>query len=170
MDVVQFKDEILPLKNKLYRFSLNIVKDEDLAKDVVQECLIKVWEKRNELKLVQNLEAWCMQVTKNKALDKLRSKHVSRTDLFEVKLDKRKETNTPYAVTERGDLMTRIKSLIARLPQRQREVMQLRDIEGYTYKEIGEILQIDINLVKTNLFRARRKLKESLTKENAYGL
>ena len=42
MDVVQFKDEILPLKNKLYRFSLNIVKDEDLAKDVVQECLIKV--------------------------------------------------------------------------------------------------------------------------------
>ena len=170
MDVVQFKDEILPLKNKLYRFSLNIVKDEDLAKDVVQECLIKVWEKRNDLKLVQNLEAWCMQVTKNKALDKLRSKHVSRTDLFESKLHTRKETNTPYAVTERGDLITRIKSLIALLPQRQREVMQLRDIEGYTYKEIGEILEIDINLVKTNLFRARRKLKESLIKENAYGL
>ena len=170
MDVVQFKDEILPLKNKLYRFSLNIVKDEDLAKDVVQECLIKVWEKRNDLKLVQNLEAWCMQVTKNKALDKLRSKHVSRTDLFEVKLDTRKETNTPYALTERGDLMTRIKLLIDLLPQRQREVMQLRDIEGYTYKEIGEILEIDINLVKTNLFRARRKLKESLIKENAYGL
>ena len=52
----------------------------------------------------------------------------------------------------------------------QREVMQLRDIEGYTYKEIGETLEIDINLVKTNLFRARRKLKESLIKENAYGL
>lgn len=170
MDVAQFKDEILPLKNKLYRFSLNIVKDEDLAKDVVQECLIKVWEKRNDLKLVQNLEAWCMQVTKNKALDKLRSKHVSRTDLFEVKLDRRKEKDTPYVVTERGDVMTRIKSLIAELPQRQREVMQLRDIEGYTYKEIGEILEIDINLVKTNLFRARRKLKESLIKENAYGL
>ena len=170
MDVVQFKDEILPLKNKLYRFSLNIVKDEDLAKDVVQECLIKVWEKRNDLKLVQNLEAWCMQVTKNKALDKLRSKHISRTDLFESKPDTRKETNTPYAVTEREDVMTRIKSLIALLPQRQREVMQLRDIEGYTYKEIGEILEIDINLVKTNLFRARRKLKESLIKENAYGL
>lgn len=170
MDVAQFKDEILPLKNKLYRFSLNIVKDEDLAKDVVQECLIKVWEKRNDLKLVQNLEAWCMQVTKNKALDKLRSKHVSRTDLFEVKLDTRKEKDTPYVVTERGDVMTRIKSLIAELPQRQREVMQLRDIEGYTYKEIGEILEIDINLVKTNLFRARRKLKESLIKENAYGL
>ena len=72
-----------------------------------------------------------MQVTKNKALDKLRSKHVSRTDLFELKLDTRKETNTPYAVTEREDVMARIKSLIALLPQRQREVMQLRDIEGY---------------------------------------
>ena len=170
MDVAQFKNEILPLKNKLFRFALNIVKDEDLAKDVVQECLIKVWEKRNDLKLVNNLEAWCMQVTKNKALDKLRSKHMSRTDLFEVKLDTRKERDTPYVVTEREDVMGRIKGLIAQLPERQREVMQLRDIEGYTYKEIGETLEIDINLVKTNLFRARRKLKESLIKENAYGL
>ena len=170
MDVAQFKNEILPLKNKLFRFALNIVKDEDLAKDVVQECLIKVWEKRNDLKLVHNIEAWCMQVTKNKALDKLRSKHMSRTDLFEVKLDTRKERDTPYVMTERGDVMGRIKSLIAELPQRQREVMQLRDIEGYSYKEIGETLEIDINLVKTNLFRARRKLKESLIKENAYGL
>ena len=170
MDVAQFKNDILPLKNKLFRFALNIVKDEDLAKDVVQECLIKVWEKRNDLKLVHNIEAWCMQVTKNKALDKLRSKHVSKTDLFEVKLDTRKERDTPYVMTERGDIMGRIKGLIAQLPDRQREVMQLRDIEGYTYKEIGETLEIDINLVKTNLFRARRKLKESLIKENAYGL
>lgn len=170
MDVVQFKNDILPLKNKLFRYSLKIVRDEDLAKDVVQECLIKVWEKRNDLNLIQNLEAWCMQVTRNKALDKLRSKHVGRTDQFEVKFDTRKERDTPYVVTEREDLMTRIKSLIADLPDRQREVMQLRDIEGYTYKEIGDILEIDINLVKTNLFRARRKLKESLTKENAYGL
>lgn len=170
MDVAQFKNDILPLKNKLFRFSLKIVRDEDLAKDVVQECLIKVWEKRNDLKLVNNLEAWCMQVTKNKALDKLRSKHVSRTDLFEVQLDRRKERDTPYVMTERGDVMGRIKTLIAALPERQREVMQLRDIEGFTYKEIGETLEIDINLVKTNLFRARRKLKESLIKENAYGL
>lgn len=170
MDVSRFKIEVLPLKNKLFRFAWNIVKDEDLAKDVVQECLIKVWEKREDLKLVNNLEAWCMQITKNKALDKLRSKHVSRTDQFEVQLDTRKERDTPYVVTERGDVMQRIHELIAGLPERQREVMQLRDIEGYTYKEIAENLEIDINLVKTNLFRARRKLKESLIKENAYGL
>lgn len=170
MDVAQFKAEVLPLKNKLFRFALNIVKDEDLAKDVVQECLIKVWDKRKEMKLVQNVEAWCMQVTKNKALDKLRSKHVSRTDLFEVQLDTRKERDTPYVMTERSDVMARVRSLIAELPERQREVMQLRDIEGYTYKEIADTLEIDINLVKTNLFRARRKLKESLIKENAYGL
>ncbi len=170
MDVEQYKVEILPLKNKLFRFALNIVRDEDLAKDVVQESMIKAWEKRNELNLVHNLEAWCMQVTKNKALDKLRSKHVKRTDLFEVELDTRKERDTPYVVMERNDVLARIKGLIANLPERQREVMQLRDIEGFTYKEIAETLEIDINLVKTNLFRARRKLKESLTKENAYGI
>ncbi len=170
MDVDQYKVEILPLKNKLFRFALNIVRDEDLAKDIVQESLIKAWEKRNELNLIHNLEAWCMQVTKNKALDKLRSKHLKRTDLFEVQFDTRKERDTPYVVMERNDVLARIKGLIAELPERQREVMQLRDIEGFTYKEIAETLEIDINLVKTNLFRARRKLKESLTKENDYGI
>lgn len=170
MDVTDFKEEVLPLKNKLYRFALNIVKDEDLAKDVVQECLIKVWEKREEVAFVQNIEAWCMQITRNKALDKLRSKHIKKTDLFEVEFDTRKERDTPYAVTERSQLMKRIQNLIDDLPQRQREVMQLRDIEGYSYKEIAENLDIDINLVKTNLFRARRKIKESLIKVEAYGL
>ena len=170
MDVTQFKTEVLPLKNKLYRFALNIVKDEDLAKDVVQECMIKVWEKRDEVKLIHNLEAWCMQVTRNKALDKLRSKHIKRTDLFEVELDTRKEKDTPVVLAERSEIMGRIQELIDNLPNRQREVMQLRDIEGYSYKEIADMLLIDINLVKTNLFRARRKLKESLIKEDAYGL
>ncbi|PIQ49842.1 MAG: RNA polymerase subunit sigma-24 [Cytophagales bacterium CG12_big_fil_rev_8_21_14_0_65_40_12] len=170
MDVTQFKTEVLPLKNKLYRFAFNIVKDEELAKDVVQECMIKVWEKRDEVKLIHNLEAWCMQVTRNKALDKLRSKHIKRTDLFEVELDTRKEKDTPVVLTERSEIMGRIQELIDNLPNRQREVMQLRDIEGYSYKEIADMLLIDINLVKTNLFRARRKLKESLIKEDAYGL
>ena len=170
MDVSQFKAEVLPFKNKLYRFALNIVRDDELAKDVVQECLIKVWEKRSEVDQIQNLEAWCMQITRNKALDKLRSKHVKKTDLFEVEFDTRKERDTPYVMTERGDLMTRITELIEALPDRQREVMQLRDIEGLAYKEIAEALNIDINLVKTNLFRARRKLKESLIKVDAYGL
>lgn len=170
MDVTRFKEEVLPLKNKLFRFSLHIVKDEDLAKDVVQESLIKVWEKRDQWELIHNLEAWCMQITRNKALDKLRSKHVKKTDLFEVELDTRKERDTPEIVTERSELMNRIKDLIEQLPERQREVMQLRDIEGYAYKEIAEMLQVDINLVKTNLFRARRKIKESLIKVDAYGL
>ncbi|KOF03136.1 RNA polymerase sigma factor [Roseivirga seohaensis] len=170
MDVAQFKTDVLPLKNKLYRFAFNIVKDEELAKDVVQECMIKVWEKRDEVKHINNLEAWCMQVTRNKALDKLRSKHVKKTDLFEVEFDTRKEKDTPVVLTERNEIMNRIQFLIDALPSRQREVMQLRDIEGYSYKEIADMLEIDINLVKTNLFRARRKLKESLIKENAYGL
>ncbi len=170
MDVSRSKAEVLPLKNKLYRFALNIVKDEEHAKDVVQECLIKVWVNRSDVEQIQNLEAWCMQITRNKALDKLRSKHVKKTDLFEVEFGTRKERDTPFVVTERGDLMDRITGLIEALPDRQREVMQLRDIEGFAYKEIADALNIGINLVKTNLFRARRKLKESLIKVDAYGL
>lgn len=170
MDINRFKAEVLPLKNKLFRFSNRFVKDEELAKDVVQECMIKVWEKREDMHLVQNIEAWCMQLVRNRSLDKLRSKHVKKTDAFEVDFDTRKERDTPHMVVERSDMMKRIIKLMEELPNRQREVMHLRDIEGYTYKEIADALDVDINLVKTNLFRARRKLKESLIKVDAYGI
>ncbi len=170
MDINRFKAEVLPLKNKLFRFSIRFVRDEDLAKDVVQECMIKVWEKRDEMHLVLNIEAWCMQLVRNRSLDQLRSKHVKKTEVFEPAFDTRKERDTPHLVAERGDVMERIMKLMEELPDRQREVMHLRDIEGYTYKEIADTLDVDINLVKTNLFRARRKLKESLIKVDAYGI
>ncbi|MCK5467145.1 MAG: RNA polymerase sigma factor, partial [Cyclobacteriaceae bacterium] len=55
-----FKSEVLPLKNRLFRFAYSILGDHDLSKDVVQETMLKVWEKRNDLLTIQNLEAWCM--------------------------------------------------------------------------------------------------------------
>ncbi|MBY0435019.1 MAG: RNA polymerase sigma factor, partial [Cyclobacteriaceae bacterium] len=64
----------------------------------------------------------------------------------------------------------RIEDLMAVLPEKQRQVMHLRDIEGYSYQEIVEILEIDMSQVKVNLFRARNTVREKLQKINAYGL
>ena len=66
--------------------------------------------------------------------------------------------------------MERISQLIAGLPEKQRQIIHLRDVEGYSYNEICDIMEIDMNQVKVNLFRARNAVREKLMKINAYGL
>lgn len=164
-----FKSEVLPLKNKLFRFAQSILRDDDLSKDVVQETMIKVWEKRNDLGRIQSLEAWCMTMTRNFALDKLRSKHHKTLDLNEG-VNKEYDERSPYQLVEIGNTMEVIDSIVSNLPLKQKETFQLRDIEGFTYQEISEITGYNINDVKVNIFRARKIIRINLLKLNSHGL
>ena len=171
MSLEAFKTKVLPVKDKLYRFALKLVKSEPEAQDIVQEVLIKVWDKRNEMDEVENMEAWCMRVTRNLSLDKLKSKHASKTSGMEEDFEiSQGEKVTPYRSTEMKDIMENIGNLISSLPDKQKQVIQLRDVEGFSYKEIGDIMEIDMNQVKVNLFRARKAVRENLLNINAYGL
>jgi RNA polymerase sigma-70 factor (ECF subfamily) len=119
---------------------------------------------------IENMEAWCMRITKNLSLDRLRSKQRRVTDSMEQGFEVKQESLTPYERTEIGESMKRVNELMAALPDKQRQVMLLRDIEGYSYNEICEILELDMSQVKVNLFRARNFVRERLVKMNAYGL
>ncbi len=143
---------------------------EEEAKDVVQEVLIKVWNGREQMDQVQNWEAWCMRLTKNLSLDYLRSRQRKATDPIEEGFDIRHDAVSPYEKTELSESMQQINQLIASLPEKQRQVIHLRDIEGYTYNEICEILDLDMSQVKVNLFRARNSVREKFLKINAYGV
>ncbi|MBL3658006.1 RNA polymerase sigma factor [Fulvivirga sediminis] len=171
MSLEIFKNKVLPVKNKLYRFALGFIKNEDEAKDIVQEVFIKIWDKKEDLLAIENIEAWCMRVTRNLSLDKLKSKHKKYTDSLNEEFDKSDDKNqTPYRSTEISDTMSMINLFIESLPDKQRQIIKLRDIEGYSYKEISEMVGVDMNQVKVNLFRARKAIKENLLNINAYGL
>jgi RNA polymerase sigma-70 factor (ECF subfamily) len=169
MDIREYKTTILPIKNKLYRFALGIIKDAAEAQDVVQEVLIKVWNKRDELDHINNIEAWCMRLTKNLAIDKLRSKH-RRTEDIETTYSLSSSESTPFEQTAVKDSVSKIKNMIADLPQKQKEVILLRDIEGFSYQEISDTLNMSLAQVKTNLFRARQQIKALFLKTESYGL
>jgi RNA polymerase sigma-70 factor (ECF subfamily) len=169
MDIREYKTTILPIKNKLYRFTLGIIKDTAEAQDVVQEVLIKVWNKRDELDHINNIEAWCMRLTKNLAIDKLRSKH-RRTEDIETTYSLSSSESTPFEQTAVKDSVSKIKNMIADLPQKQKEVILLRDIEGFSYQEISDTLNMSLAQVKTNLFRARQQIKALFLKTESYGL
>ena len=91
----EFKTHILPIKNKLFRFSFNIVNDRAEAEDVVQEVFIKLWKQRDNIGEIKNIEAWCMRVTRNLSIDKMRSKH-RRTEGFKEGFDMKDDAQTPY--------------------------------------------------------------------------
>ena len=165
-----FESRVLPVKNKLFRFAFRLLGSSEEAKDVVQEVFIKVWSGRDQMESIDNMEAWCMRITRNLSLDKIRSRQRKATDPIEGNFDIQNDTRTPYEAAENNENMQRINQLIASLPEKQRQVMHLRDIEGYSYNEICEILELDMNQVKVNLFRARNAVREKFVKINAYGL
>ena len=169
MTAEDFKRQILPFKDKLYRFSFRILDNIAEAEDVVQEVMIKIWNDRANLGRINNLEAWCMRLTKNLSIDKKRSKN------FQLKAipdnyDIAQTSAGPQKLAELGDAMESIGKLIKQLPESQQMTIQLRDIEGLSYKEIAEILEMDINRVKVNIHRARTFIRNKLIKAESYGL
>jgi RNA polymerase sigma factor (sigma-70 family) len=170
MDLEAFQNRVLPAKNKLYRFALRFLNNEEEAKDVVQEVFIRVWNGREQMTEVQNWEAWCMKITRNLSLDRIRSISRKSAQPLEKAFNIHHHELTPYETTELQESMQSISNLIAALPEKQRQVIHLRDVEGYSYNEICEILEIDMNQVKVSLFRARNAVREKLMKINAYGL
>lgn len=170
MNIEAFENRVLPTKNKLFRFAFRLLGSQEEAKDVVQDVMLKVWNGREQMATIDNMEAWCMRITKNMSLDRLRSKQRRVTDSMEEGFEIRQESLSPHERTEIQESMQRINELMKALPEKQRQVMHLRDIEGYSYNEICEILELDMSQVKVNLFRARGAVREKLVKMNAYGL
>ncbi len=167
MVLEEFKYRVLPVKDKLYRFALRFLRNEAEAQDVVQEVLIKAWHQGDELR---NAEAWCMRLTRNLSLNLLDSARRRRTEALADDDRYASEAITPYAHTETQDALQHVRELLQRLPVKQQQVLELRDVEGYTYQEISEALAMDLNQVKVNLFRARQTLRTQLINRNAYGI
>lgn len=169
MTIKNFTQQIIPIKDRLYRFALRMVDNAAEAEDVVQEVLIKLWHKREELPSINNLEAWSIRLTRNLSVDKLRTKR-HKTESLDSHLNTGSASRNPAELTESKDTLKRIHQLIQTLPENQKLVLQLRDIEELSYKEIAELLDMSMNQVKVNLFRGRQSLKSVLVKKEIYEL
>lgn len=167
MSKEEFLKNVMVHKNKMYRFALSYLKDEADAGDVVQDVLLRLWETRDRLGELRSTEAWCMTLTRNKCLDRL--KRADRKMRVENGDDARGQhfeaaVDSPHHALENKELGGLIETASAGLPEKQRAAFHLRDVQGYSYTEICELLEMDMNQVKVNIFRARKTLREALTK------
>lgn len=170
MSIQVFKKEIWPVRHKLYRFALRIVQNAAEAEDVVQEVMARLWRGRERWAEIDDLEAWCMRLTRNMAIDHLRSRQRRRTEPADGLTPLAAPDRSPLERAEQRDVIGQLRQLVENLPINQRLVWHLREIEQLTYQEIGERLQMPMTQVKINLFRARNKLKEALLKHEKHGL
>lgn len=152
-----FKETVFCLKDEMYRFAKRFVMSSDEAEDVVQDLMIKFWQKKEELATFGNLKSYAMRSVKNECLNRLKHHDVKmgfadfqlhRSELYQI------ETN---------NLKEHILQFIKQLPEKQKAVIHLKDVEEYDNSEIAEMLDMEENAVRVNLMRARQKIKEQIT-------
>ena len=141
MQEISFRNDILPLKDKLFRLALRITSDRAEAEDVVQETLIRVWNKRDEWTQFGSVEAYCLTVARNLAIDRSERKDARAVELT-PDMEEASEASGPYERLVNKERMALIHRLINELPEKQRLIMQLRDVEGKSYKEIAVVLSL----------------------------
>ena len=173
--MISFQNDILPLKNELFRLALRITQNRADAEDVVQDTMLKIWKRRDEWPQIDNIEAFCLTMCRNQALDKLRlmDNRWQSTDegwqstaspSASVSPSTPVSTSTPETIAIAKSRLQLVRSLIDALPEKQRSCIQLRDIEGKSYRDIATILDITEQQVKVNIFRARQTIKEKFLK------
>jgi len=165
----EFKTDILPISNKLLRFALQILQDEEEAKDVLQDVFLKLWEKRNDLNKLENLEAFTMRMVRNRCLDVIRSRKTISMELIKKK-NLPEEDNSGSNLLEDLDTLYLVKQIICSLPELQRTIIHLRDIEQLEYEEISKATDLNVNSIRVNLSRARKKVRDEMLKIQNYGI
>ena len=171
MKKISFRNDVLPLKNELFRLALRITLNRAEAEDVVQETLIKVWNRRDRWDEIESIEAFCLTICRNIAVDKMRKMENQNQSLEEGQdAPDRSYFSNPEEQAMQQDRIQLVRRLIDNLPEKQRSVMQLRDFEGKSYKEIAQIMAISEEQVKINIFRARQTIKQKFIETEKYGL
>ena len=154
-----FKQLLLPLYPRLQRVALRMLGNVEDAEDMVQEVYMKLWGKREELPDVQNMEAYCVALTKNMCIDRLRLAEVDRVDVDDVPLSLAAADDVA-SLLESQDAVEQVKLIIETLPEKQQQVITLRDIRDCTFEEIEEQTGLTAVNVRALLSRARKTIRE----------
>jgi RNA polymerase sigma-70 factor (ECF subfamily) len=167
MQQQKFLDTILPIKDKLYRLAKRILVSNDEAEDAVQEVFLKLWNGRVKMKNYKNPEAFAMTMTKNYCLDRLKSKQASNLTIVHNNYQNSENVQRQVEVNQEVEMVF---ELMKDLPEKQKIIMQMRDVEQYEFSEISQMLDINETAIRVSLSRARKTIREKLIKQINYGI
>ena len=155
----KFRKNILPIVDKLFRLALSITGNKQDAEDVVQDTMFHLWRKKEEWDSILDMEGYCFRSTRNIAIDKISLKE-NQQESIPDNFDVPEQKSNVQDLLETEEEMVWLESCVKQLPEKQKTIFQLREVEGFSYKQIAEVLNISEEQVKINLFRSRQKLKD----------
>ncbi|MFV0572945.1 MAG: RNA polymerase sigma factor [Xanthomarina gelatinilytica] len=167
MTQAEFLHIVMPFKDKVFRLAKRLLVSKEEAEDATQEILLKLWNNKTKIEGYKNVEAFSMTMTKNFCLDKLKSKHAQNLKIVHSNYQ---DNNTSLQKQiELNDSVDWVGKIIENLPEQQKMVIQLRDIEQYDLDEIAKMLDMNNTGVRVALSRARKAIREQLTNTHSYG-
>ncbi len=164
----EFLNVVMPFKDKLYRLAKRLLVSSEEAEDATQEILMKLWSNNKAIAKYKNVEAFAMTMTKNFCLDRLKSKQSNNLKL--VHSNYQDGTASLQKQVEAKDSVSWVEKIMEELPEQQKMVLQLRDVEEYDYDEIAELLEMKPTAVRVTLSRARKAVREKLLEKHRYGI
>ena len=159
---------IHPVKDKMFRLALRLLISKEAAEDATQEVILKIWNRKDKVKDYANIEAFMISVTKNYCLDQLKSKQNNNLRLNHNNYDNNELS--VHTQVELQDELHQIERIVEMLPDQQKVIFQLRDIEEYDFAEIAKMLDMNETAIRVNLSRARKTIREKLTSTHGYGI
>ncbi|MBT8257799.1 MAG: sigma-70 family RNA polymerase sigma factor [Bacteroidia bacterium] len=168
MTQAEFLNIVMPFQDKVFRLAKRLLVSREEAEDATQEILLKLWHNRDKMGRYRNVEAFAMTMTKNFCLDRLKSK--SAQNLKIVHSNYQDGQTSLQKQIELQDSVSWVEKIVETLPDQQKMVLQLRDIEQYDFKEIADILKMNETAVRVALSRARKTIRKALTKTHSYGV
>lgn len=167
MDKKEFTALVIPLKDRLYRLAKRILVSQDEAEDAVQEVFLKLWKGKNNIENYKNPEAFAITMTKNYCLDRLKSKQASNLKI--VHSNYQTSDNLEKNI-EANDGVEMVFKIMETLPEQQKIVLQLRDVEEFEFSEIAKMLDSNETAIRVALSRARKTVRDALIKKYNYGI
>lgn len=168
MTQTDFVKVVMPFKDKVFRLAKRLLVSKEEAEDATQEILLKLWNNQDKMESYKNVEAFSMTMTKNFCLDRLKSKQAQNLKIVHSNYQ---DNNTSLqSQLETNDSIDWVSKIIETLPEQQKIILQLRDIEQYEFEEIAEMLEMNQTAIRVALSRARKSIREQLTKTHKYGI
>ncbi|MCH9660499.1 MAG: sigma-70 family RNA polymerase sigma factor [Bacteroidetes bacterium] len=167
MNQKEFLATVLPYKDKLYRVAKRLLVSSEEAEDAVQEVFLKLWKGKERIKNYKSSEAFAVTMTKNYCLDRLKSKQAGNLKIVHSNFQ---HSDNLQRTVEANDGVQLVFKIMETLPEKQRLVLQLRDVEQFDFNEISEMLEMNETAIRVTLSRARKAVREQLLKQYNYGI
>lgn len=162
MTTEEFKNKVIPYSVNLYPMIFRILKNEEETRDALQELMLKLWNKRTDLDKCTNLSAYIITTAKNFSFDLLKKKRpIVLEEKEEFKILNIEENGIDFEKREKYEYVQKV---IEKLPENYKAVIQLRDIDGFTFDEIKEMTGFEVAHIRVILSRARMKVKQEVEK------